>query len=74
MATTSFDAVPTSDTIIFDYADDFVSVTLPAMQVEENPENYHNSHTNIYCIHYLSFLYDYLFMQTSESEKYFIEM
>jgi hypothetical protein len=38
MASASFYAMIASDTITFDYADDFVPVTLPAVQMEENPQ------------------------------------
>jgi hypothetical protein len=73
MAGTSFDATPASGTIAFHHMDDFVPVLPFAMQVEGNPQKDHNSHTDIYCIHSLSFLYDYLFMQTNGTEEYFTE-
>jgi hypothetical protein len=64
-ARASFDATPTSATIIFNNTDDFVPVLPSAVQVAENPQQDYNTYTNIYCIHYLSFLCDALFMQTN---------
>jgi hypothetical protein len=66
MMRTSFDATPASGTITFNHTDDFVSVLLFAVQVSENPQQNDYSYANIYCIHDSSFLYRYLFMQTSE--------
>jgi hypothetical protein len=47
------DATPASGTMAFNNTDDFVPVLPPAVQVEGNPQKDHDSHTNIYCVHFI---------------------